>query len=143
MMRLCQFCVINYIDGFVGVPHVAQRLFACLYALLERLGLTISKKKLIPPTTEAVCLGILVNTITGTISIPEEKLTQIVQTVKEWKTKVNWTKRELQSLLRQLLYIHKCVRPAHVFLNHMLDLLRRNYEKHVITLTQAFRCDLR
>ena len=143
MMHLHQFCVINYIDDFVGVPDVAERSFECLYALLECLGLTISKKKLIPPTTEPVCLGVLVNTITGTISIPEEKLTQIVQTVKEWKTKVNRTKHELQSLLGQLLYIHKCVRPARVFLNRMLDVLHRNYDKRVITLTQRFRRDLR
>ena len=137
MMRLRQFCIINYIDDFVGigVPDVVARSFACLHALLECLGLTISKKKLIPPTTEAVCLGMLVNTVAGTISIPEEKLTQIVATVTEWKTKVKCTKRELQSLLGQLLYIHKYVHPARAFLNRMLELLHKNFDKRVITLT--------
>ena len=50
-MRLRQFCVINYIDDFVGmgVPDVAQESFKCLSELLQRLGLTISESKLIPP----------------------------------------------------------------------------------------------
>ena len=35
------------------------------------------------------------------------------------------------------------MRPARVFLNRMLDLLRQNYEGNTIKLTQAFRRDLR
>ena len=103
----------------------------------------MSEKKLVSPTTQATCLGVNINTIAGTISIPPEKLDQITNTVKLWLTKMRCTKKELQSLLGQLLYVHKCVRPARIFLNRMLELLRHNYENSVINLTHGFRRDLR
>ena len=46
-------------------------------------------------------------------------------------------------MLGNLLYIHKCVKPACIFVNHMLQLLRDNYDKNAITLTHDFRRDLR
>ena len=128
--------MINYIDDFVGAKS-----FQCLCDLLHRLGLTLSDKKLVSPTTQATCLGVNINITSGTISIPPEKLEQIMHTVKLWLTKTCCTTRELQSLLGQLLYVHQCVRPAHIFLNRML--LRHNYEKSVINVTQGFRRDLR
>ena len=142
----CQgHCVTNYIDDFIGygTPDVARRSYDCLRNVLERLGLTISEKKLVPPTTQAVCLGILIDTVNGTVSIPEEKLRQIKRSVIEWQHKERCSKRQLQSLLGQLLYIHKCVRPARLILNRMLDLLRQNYDASSINLTQPFKRDLR
>ena len=41
-----------------------------------------------------------------------------------------------------LLYITKCVKSAHVFLNRMLQLLRDNTHNNVISLTQDFYKDL-
>ena len=142
----CQgHCVTNYIDDFVGygTPAVARRSYDCLRNVLERLGLTISKSKLVPPTTQAICLGILIDTVAGTIAIPDQKLRQIKESVISWQQKDRCSRRQLQSLLGQLLYVHKCVRPARIFLNRMLDLLRQNYDASFINLTQAFRRDLR
>ena len=135
--------IINYIDDFAGygTPDVVRRSFDCSCQILERLGLTISEKKMVEPTIKAICLGILIDTIKGTI--PDEKMRQIKSTVTEWQKKQNCTKRLLQSLLGQLLYVRKCVRPARVFLNTMLDLLHQNYDPSTIRLTQGFRRDLR
>ena len=63
--------------------------------------------------------------------------------VREWLTKKTCTKRQLQSLLGLLLYIHKCAKPAHAFLNRMLALLRSGHATPKIDLTSDFRCDLR
>ena len=138
------FPVVNYIDDFVGfgTPDVARHSFDCLCDLLQRLGLTISKKKLIHPCTD-VCLGVHINTENDTISIPDEKLTQIKENVTTWLAKTKCTKSQLQSLLGQLLYVHKCIRPARAFLNRMLDLLRRNHGQKHINFTHSFRRDVR
>ena len=45
--------------------------------LLERLGLAISSKNLVPPCTCAIFLGVCIDTTKRTVSIPEEKLCQI------------------------------------------------------------------
>ena len=145
-LRSHGYCVTNYIEDFVGysTPDVVRHSYDCLCNILGRLGLTISEKKLVPPSTKAVCLGILIDTTNGTVSIPDEKLRQIFnQTIIDWQDKDRCSKHQLQSLLGQLLYIHKCVRPARIFLKRMLELLRHNYDATSIKLTQAFRRDLR
>ena len=145
IMRQKGFCVIDYIDDYVGVsvPDIAHASFASLFKLMNDLGLTISDSKLVPPSTQAVCLGVLINTENGTVSIPPEKLRQINDTVKLWMQKVTCTKRQLQSLLGLLLYVHKCVKPARAFLNRMLALLRTGHGSEKIHLTSDFRRDLR
>ena len=143
-MRQRGFHVIDYIDDYVvGVPSVAHASFASLFELMKDLGLTVSEKKLVPPSTQVVCLGVLIDTVKGTVSIPPEKLRQISDMVKEWLNKRTCTKRQLQSLLGSLLYVYKCVKPTRAFLNRMLALLRSGHASQKIDLTSDFRRDLR
>ena len=88
-------------------------------------------------------LGIVFDTEKGEISIPGEKMTQIIKNVESWKSRSYCNQRQLQSLLGHLLYVHKCVKPAHYFVNRMLDLLRNNYDQEKIQITQDFKHDLR
>ena len=125
------------------MPSMAFKSFDYLTSLMRELGLTVSEKKLVPPSTKVVCLGVLIDTENATISIPEDKLAQIQVTVSQWLCKRTCTKRQLQSILGLLLYVHKCVRPARVFLNRMLELLRASHTSQKITLTQNFKCNLR
>ena len=145
VMRQHGFTVINYVDDFVGVatPSVARRFYVFLQELLARLGLDVSSKKLVPPGTRVICLGVEVDTRQRTLAIPEEKMRRISDMVDAWRHKSVCTKRELQSLLGNLLYVHKCVAPARIFLNRMLELLRNNYDAYTIQLTHDFKRDLR
>ena len=97
MMRQKGFCIIDYIDDYVGVgvPSVAHASYHFLLNLMERLGLSVSQKKLVPPSTRATCLGVLIDTDAGTISIPSEKLAQINETVQQWLTKRSCTRHQL------------------------------------------------
>ena len=65
-----------YIDDlrYKGLRSKIHRSYAFLIELLVDLGLEISEKKLVPPTTSITCLGIQIDTIARTISIPTEKL---------------------------------------------------------------------
>ena len=144
-MRQKGFKVINYVDDFVWVatPDVARRSYDALRQLMRQLGLDVSAKKLVSPSTSAVCLGVNIDTVDTTISIPQEKLGHITAMVHEWSKKQFCTRRHLQSLLGNLLYIHKCVRPSRIFVNRMLELLRHNYDATRITLTPEFKRDIR
>ena len=136
--------LLNYIDDlvYIGLPSEIQASYQCLLDLLQDLGLEISRKKLVPPCTAAICLGILVDSVNRTISIPDEKLKEIVEICQVWRTKSTCTKTQLQSLLRSLLYITKCVRPARFFLNRMLQVLRDGHACKQIHLTTDFHRDL-
>ena len=143
MMRHAGHGVVNYVDNYVGfgIPSDAKCSYDHLYDLLDRLGLTISQRKLVPPSTSAVCLGVEINTEKGSISIPEKKRRQIGDTVSEWKNRKYCTKRQLKSLLGHLLYIHKCARPARYFLNRMLYILREYHGQNRIHLNREFHRD--
>ena len=145
VMRQKGVRIINYVNDFVGVatPDVARRSFDALRAVLDEFGLDISPSKLVYPDTSAVCLGVNINTADATIAIPDDKLRQIVDVVNDWEAKNYCSKRQLQSLLGHLLYVHKCVKPSRIFLHRMLELLRKNYDKNSITLTHEFKRDLR
>ena len=144
MMRRQGFTVLNYVDDFIGVtmPSVARRSYDALLELLQKLGLEVSLKKLVSHATKVTCLGIDVDSVERMVSIPDAKLHQIVVSVKEWLQKHFCSKRQLQSLLGNLLYVHKCVKPGRFFLNRMLELLRNNYDTSTITLTPEFKRDL-
>ena len=139
------YAMIDYIDNYVGfsVPSVTWESYDALTHLMRQLGLTVSEKKLVPPSTQVTCLGVLIDTVKGTIAIPPEKLEQINEAVSHWLTKDMASRRQLQSILGLLLYVHKCVKPACIFLNRMLELLRASHGSQKILLTPDFKRDLR
>ena len=136
--------VINYIDDVIGFGTIstAKASFDTLQDLLQKLGFDISIKKLVEPTTKVTCLGVEVNTEEFTISVPHEKLANIMSMCNKWSRKSHCTKKELQSLLGCLLYISKCVKTSRTFLNRMLDTLRAHFGKENISLDIEFHRDL-
>ena len=82
-----------------------------------------------------MCLGVLIDSVQGTISIPEDKLQQVNKSVQEWLGK--------KSILRLLLYVHKCVKPTCIFVNRMLELLGASHNTQKIVLTPDLKRNLR
>ena len=95
----------NYINDFLycDLPSKIHPVYEFLLRLLAQLGLDISQKKINPPSTEVTCLGIVFNTVQRTISIPKEKLSEIIQLCEQWRVKSICSKNQLQSLLGSLL----------------------------------------
>ena len=126
----------------MGLPHEIHQSFTFLQHLLPDLGLEVSPSKLVAPATQVVCLGILVDMVAQTISIPEDNLQQIKNICSSWSSKTYCSKCDLQSLLSSLLYVSKCIKPARYFLNRMLALLKQNVNHRKILLNQQFFADL-
>ena len=102
MMLQKDYTMIDYIDDYIGigVPSIAWKSYDAWTHLKRELGLTISEKKLVPPVTQVTCLGVLIDTVKGTIAIPPEKLDQINQAVSHWLNKDVASRLQLQSILR-------------------------------------------
>ena len=116
----------SYVDDLLGaeVPSKAHESFNAMRQLLEDLNIPISESKLTPPTTNINCLGIEVDSIKATLSIPSENLKEIVTECQQFKDKKSFTRKQLQSLLGKLMFIHKVVKPARIFVNRLLQGLR-------------------
>ena len=111
--------------------------------LLLELGLLENFAKACPPATVQLVLGILINTVEGTMSVPEGRMREIISLVKEWQGKVKSSKIELQSLIGKLQYITKCVQQSRVFLNRLLETLRSMKGKKTIKLSESFQKDVK
>ena len=117
IMTQRNYDVINYIDYVIGVglPSVSSKAFSELQSLVHQLGFEVSVKKLVAPSTCVNCLGIMEDTVNYTVSVPNDKLTEIINVCNLWTNKTSCTRRELQSLLGRLLYISKCVKASHYY----------------------------
>ena len=58
------------------------------------------------------------------------------------RKKSTLTKKQFQSLLGKLLYLHKCIKPARIFVNRILAVFRDNSHKSRIKLTKEFHKDV-
>ena len=117
----------NYIDDIIAI-HPRQRAkedFDTLYSLFEFLRVPINPKKVVSPTRVLTCMGICVDVDARQLTIPHEKILQIVDTCRLFLMRSYISKRQLQSLLGKLLYVHRCVQAVRIFVNRLLNNLRR------------------
>ena len=110
--------------------------------MLEQLNFPISISKLVSPSVEVTCLGIVINAKSQTLRVPQEKLVEILKKCREIITSKVVTKNQFQSLLGSLMYVHKCVRPTRIFTNRLLQSLREAKDKKVI-ITSDIKKDIR
>ena len=92
----------NSIDNFIytGISSEIQDSYQFLLNLLQELGLNISYKKVFSPATSVTCLGILVDSVSRTISIPNENLQEIIKICKNFFQKTYCSKTEIHILLK-------------------------------------------
>ena len=136
--------MVAYIDNYIIISHkvTAQRYFDTLASILSQLGLSSNQEKQTPPCRALTCLGIKIDLDRNTLSIDPDKLASIYAKCQNVANRCHLTKRAFQSLLGKLLYLHKCVIPAHAFINRMLALFRNMSNKRRIHLTSEFHKDL-
>ena len=68
----------------------------------------------------------------------ECKLYDIKNLCVQWSSKQYASRNQLQKLLRHLLYIHKCIPPARLFTNRILNTLRNAPKVGKIKLDTEF-----
>ena len=139
------FSATNYLDDLIGVAHPqsSKAAYMALGELLENLGLEENLSKACEPATSQIVLGVLIDSVEGTVAVPAEKLKEIVSIIAAWQTKTRSNKVGLQSLIGTLQFVTKCVRQSRIFLNRLLETLRDMKTSKVITLSPSFRKDLR
>ena len=135
----------NYLDDLIGVasPKSSDQAYHHLGLTLSELGLSENLPKACPPANIQVVLGIEVNTVDGTLSVPNDKMKEIKPMLQKWQRKVKSTKTDLQSLIGTLQFISKCVLQSRVFMNRLLETLRSMSKTKSIKLGESFKKDVR
>ena len=83
--------IVVYSDDFliIGAFYAeCLEIFSCLVELLQELGFQISWHKVVPPIQALIFLGILINSVTQTLELPQDKLValqDLVQAFLHWR----------------------------------------------------------
>ena len=114
----------------------------------QELGVPIADHKTDGPATCLVFLGIEVDTVTGELRLPQDKLQRLQNLLQQWGDRKVCRRKELESLIGMLNHACKVVRAGRSFLRRMIDLLHSRPHTALaahalpIHLNLSFRADL-
>ena len=96
----------HYLDDYLlmGPPQsqICKYNLDLLLSTFFRLGIPIAEDKVEGPSTSLVFLGIEVDTVSGVLRLPAEKISELSLAIKSWLLRRTCTRQELQSLVGKL-----------------------------------------
>ena len=122
-----ELSLLSYINDFGSIKSTEAGVtshFNSLHTLIGRLGLQEAAQKVHLPLQAMTFLGLRVNTISMTVTLPKEKMAESMQLVNNLNCKSHANIHELWAILRKLFYVAQCCPPARFFMNCMLNTLR-------------------
>lgn len=138
--------VLAYLDDYGGChPNIetAQATYKRFKMLAKELGLTLAEHKCQPPTTNMEWLGYTLNTIEMSVTIPQTKLTEVLQECEIWLTRTRASKKMIQKIVGKLIFISNCVQPGRKFVTRILATLSAMHDRTWTTVDDTFRADIR
>jgi hypothetical protein len=144
ILSKCNIQVINYIDDFIAIVPAGRafEMFEITKSILSDIALVTSDSKTVKPAYQCNCLGIVVDPLDFTLSIPQDKLRATISICKQLQKFKKLTKHQLQSILGLLMYLHKAIKPARLFVNRIIALLRIAPHNSLVHVAHVFRRDL-
>ena len=146
MSRLGYQNVFGYLDDFIVVAPTeleCKRVMSRLIDLLQELGFVIAWKKVVPPSQVITYLGIQIDSISMSLTLPSHKVIKLKSLVNEFKDKVTCTVKNLQVLAGHLAHASSVVRGGRTFSRRVINLLKYvSGENSVIRLPDWFKEDL-
>ena len=109
------------VDHFLGVVpelharHIWSQMLGVLDELSPPTSATLGHLSL--PSIKLVALGIQFDLDDNTVSLPEDKLHDIIEILHSWKLRDRATKRQIQQLLGKLLHASRVIRPGRIYLS--------------------------
>ena len=76
-----------------------------------------------PPTQNLTWLGVVINTVDMSVTLPVEKVSEVLVECKAWEKKSLASKKQLQNLAGRLQRMSKCIKLATQFFNRVLAAL--------------------
>ena len=142
-----QLLIIHYSDDFLmfsrsDLSTALDHLYR-LKKAFKYLDIPVADDKLIGPATELPYLGIHINTVEFCISIPEDKVNELMEQMPWWCGRRTCTLRELQSLNGRLNFFSKAIIPGRMFTRRLIDLTKTvSKPSHHVTINKDAREDI-
>ena len=138
---------IHYADDYLlfTIPCLlrARENLEILLQVFEFLGIPVALDKLVGPATVVIYLGIQINTMEFTISIPSDKMEEMLSLLPKWCSRRTCKKRKLLSLIGKLNFCATVVRSGRLFVRRLIDLSTTVTEMHhYVTLNAEAKDDI-
>ena len=118
--------IVVYLDDFLIVEQTKERCLTAmniLITLLRSLGFSINWAKVTDPCNNLVFLGIELNSINNTLTLPETKLKETLSLLEWFRGRARASKKQLQRLAGKLNWACRVIRGGRSYLRRVLDLL--------------------
>ncbi len=138
----------HYLDDYITLGPPGQdgcvNNLAIIRQVCRDTGTPVEEDKSVGPTTTITFLGIELDSVGLTISLPEDKLKNLRKILKTWRGRKAGKKRELLSLIRSLQHASKAVRQGRSFLRRLIDLsMARKGLNDDIRINKSAQSDIR
>ncbi len=138
---------IHYLDDFliVGPPgtEATNRHLTTAIRTCTGLGFPVADHKTVSATTTITFLGIQIDSVAETISLPSDKLEALRAMLLSWGQRKAAPKRELLSLLGYLSHASSVVPPGRTFVRHLINASTQvSAPHHFVRLNKQCRADL-
>ena len=108
-----------------------------------KLGLPPAPGKTEGPSSKLTFLGIEFDTEAQELRLPQQKLSRLKASLRQWESRTNPSKRQLQSMIGTLKHAASVVRPGHLFTRNLIEDMKRPRGLDQRTrLTRAAKADL-
>ena len=138
--------IIVYLDDFLIIAEsekVCAQALSTLIQLLRKLGFAIHWGKVVDPTQKITFLGVELNSIDMTLSLPPEKIESFRQELKSFLNRKRASKRQLQSLAGRLSWAASVVKGGRVFLRRIFNKIAMlRHGSHRAQLSAEVRQDI-
>jgi hypothetical protein len=135
-----------YLDDIICVSDSeteCQLNFDTLVQLIEDLGLEINWTKVCDPTRVITYLGVVIDCVERSLSLPLKKVTEIALLIDRSERCKKMTKLDLQKLLGKLNWAARVIKGGRTFMRSLINLTCKVKESHhYVRLTAASRVDL-
>uniref|UniRef100_A0A1X7VQS7 Reverse transcriptase domain-containing protein n=1 Tax=Amphimedon queenslandica TaxID=400682 RepID=A0A1X7VQS7_AMPQE len=119
---------IHYLEDFFCSPRTSRgcsQVLATAFPLCNRLGLPVAPEKVEGPATTLTFLGIEINSVNMSLSLPLPKLTALKAKLAHWITRRAASKRELQELIGHLNHVAAVVSHGRSFVRSVIEAMKR------------------
>ena len=137
--------IVNYLDDFIisaTNSEECHRDQSTLLSILRAMGFAVSWKKVSPPATKTIFLGICIDSIDMSLTLPKEKISKLLGSISELEAKGKATKKQLERLGGLVSHFSSVIRGGRTFCRRIYDLFNECPKRGFVSITDEFRLDL-